>query len=360
MNERTETSEGIEATFASHFLFGTYLLGKLAMPCLEATADSRLIVVSSGGMYNVAFPDWATATSTGSAKYDGQLAYAYAKRGQVLLCEQWAAAHPKVAVVSCHPGWTGTPGVDTAYGETKSWLEPLRDTWQGSEGIIWLCCVDAKKIESGAFYLDRTPQVKHIAGAFFSEGSFTKNTPGEVMNMMRLLEDWSNGRKVPAIAPTTGPLKAMERQLDAKRFMGKWYVIANIPTFFDKDTVNNVEHYTLDESGQTIDVEFSFSKATSSKVSVLKQRAKIVNEACTQWSISPKFGVYLPLKLAYLVADCAEDYSTTIIGMPDRSYVWIMARSPTVDDATREALITKVKELGYDLSKLVFVPQKWD
>ncbi len=46
-------------------------------------------------------------------------AYAYAKRGQLLLCERWAAAFPKVKVVSSHPGWTDTPGVEEADDENK-------------------------------------------------------------------------------------------------------------------------------------------------------------------------------------------------------------------------------------------------
>ena len=172
-----------KVTIASHFIFGTYLLGSLAMPTLLQTPESRFIAVSSGGMYNFGFPSWEVATWTStdpSLKYDGTTAYAYAKRGQVLLCERWAKAYPAVKVVSCHPGWTSTDGVDAAFGDQKKYLEPLRTGWQGAEGIAWLCVAPANKIESGAFYLDRCPQVKHIAGPFFTEGSYTKNTP----------EDW--------------------------------------------------------------------------------------------------------------------------------------------------------------------------
>eukprot|EP00291_Cryptomonas_curvata_P030639 CAMPEP_0172209818 /NCGR_PEP_ID=MMETSP1050-20130122/35362_1 /TAXON_ID=233186 /ORGANISM="Cryptomonas curvata, Strain CCAP979/52" /LENGTH=167 /DNA_ID=CAMNT_0012889809 /DNA_START=139 /DNA_END=638 /DNA_ORIENTATION=- len=117
LSTRTLTSEGLEVTFAAHLLFGTYLLGTLALPSLAAN-QGRLIIVSSGGMLNTKFPAWHAATSTGpsAAKYDGQLAYAYAKRGQVLLAERWAAAHPAVKVVTCHPGWTLTDGVEAAYG----------------------------------------------------------------------------------------------------------------------------------------------------------------------------------------------------------------------------------------------------
>ena len=107
LNELTLTSERVETTFACHLLFGTYLLGELAMPALEASADARVVVVSSGGMYNTKFPAWEVATAL-TGEYDGNLAYAYAKRGQVLLCERWAEEHPKVKFVSCHPGWTAT------------------------------------------------------------------------------------------------------------------------------------------------------------------------------------------------------------------------------------------------------------
>jgi dehydrogenase/reductase SDR family protein 12 len=154
-NEKTLTSEGIEITLALHLLFGTYLLGVLAMPYLESTPGSRMIAVSSGGMYNTKFPSWPDAASYGENKYDGQFAYSYAKRGQVLLMERWTEMHPSVKFVSCHPGWTQTEAVDAAYGDNKKYLQPLRTTWEGAEGIVYLLVVDAPKIEGGAFYLDR-------------------------------------------------------------------------------------------------------------------------------------------------------------------------------------------------------------
>jgi dehydrogenase/reductase SDR family protein 12 len=191
-NSLTLTEEGVETTFAAHLLFGTYLFVSLALSALENTAGSRVVVVSSGGMYNTPFPEWDIATGK-KGKYDGQLAYAYAKRGQVLLCEQWTSMHPGVKFVSCHPGWVDTPGVESAYGSNKKYLEPLRTLWEGSEGIVWLAVAPIDEIQSGEFYLDRTPRVKHIAGPFFTEGTFTKNSPAEVKSMMDNLEVWCNG-----------------------------------------------------------------------------------------------------------------------------------------------------------------------
>lgn len=179
LNDRKESSEGLEITFASHLLGGSYLLSQLLLPQLKAANDqARVIFVSSGGMYNAKFPDWATATSSeGTAhEYDGNLAYSYAKRGQVLLAEQFTKDIPEITWVSAHPGWTNTPAVDDAYGDQKKYLEPMRSPWEGAEGITWLMAADRSVLKSGEFYLDRKPQRKHLAGPFFSEGSYTKNT----------------------------------------------------------------------------------------------------------------------------------------------------------------------------------------
>ena len=80
-----------------------------------------------------------------------------------------------------------TEGVQSAYGDSKKYLEPLRTLWQGCEGILWLCLGPAAEIKAGEFYLDRAPQRKHMAGPFFSEGSFTKNTPQQVRGLSLLI-----------------------------------------------------------------------------------------------------------------------------------------------------------------------------
>jgi dehydrogenase/reductase SDR family protein 12 len=190
LNDRKETSEGHEMTFASHFLGGSYLLSQLLLPQLKAAKESRVVFVTSGGMLITKFPDWETVTSTGKQKesYDGNFAYGYAKRGQVLLAERLTVDEPSVKWVTAHPGWAGTAAVDDAFGENKKYLEPLRSTWEGAEGIGWLMAAQAASIDSGALYLDRKTQKKHIAGAFMTEGSYTKNKPAEVDEMMANLK----------------------------------------------------------------------------------------------------------------------------------------------------------------------------
>ncbi|KAL3939873.1 MAG: hypothetical protein SGBAC_005477 [Bacillariaceae sp.] len=182
-NDRRESSEGNEITFACHLLGGSYLLSQLLLPQLRSSTDGRVIFVGSGGMYNTSFPSWDIATNVSKEKYNGQFAYAYAKRGQVLLAEEFTKSIPEITWVSAHPGWVSTDGVDAAYGESKKYLEPMRNTWQGAEGIAWLMSTQSE-LKSGGFYLDRVPQPKHVAYG----GSFTKNTPAEVQEMLDKLQ----------------------------------------------------------------------------------------------------------------------------------------------------------------------------
>jgi lipocalin len=362
----TLTSEGLEVTFASHLLFGTYLLTKLALNHLKPVKDSRVIVMSSGGMYNSAFPEWSVATGM-KGTFNEQLAYAYAKRGQVLFCEEMSKLHPSIKFVSCHPGWTLTEGVEGAYGENKKYLEPLRSLWEGAEGVCWLAVVPAEQLQAGAFYLDRSPQVKHLAGAFMSEGSYTKNSEAEIKAMMQNLEDWSDKKIRPALTLSnyprngidngTNPLKETDKPVDLQRFMGNWIVHANIPTYFDVDSTDNVENYTWDEKNQIIRVRFMQLPKGSNHATFMQQKARISNNINTRWAISPKIGgFFLPLGLPYLILYCSDNYDLCIIGVEERNYLWIMGRETTIDKDRLEEAIRLAVALGHRRELIKYVP----
>jgi dehydrogenase/reductase SDR family protein 12 len=194
-NDKRVNSQGKEITLMSHLVCGSYQLTKLLLPKLKKAAEEngepRVIYVSSGGMYNTKFPSWEQASSTGKfqEKYDGQFVYSYAKRGQVLLAERFTKDYPDITFLSCHPGWTQTSAVDEAYGDQAKYLQPMRTTWEGAEGICWLASTQKKNLKSGEFYLDRTVQTKHLGGLFMTEGSFTKNSQDEVDLMLKHLQE---------------------------------------------------------------------------------------------------------------------------------------------------------------------------
>ncbi|GMI20830.1 hypothetical protein TeGR_g2727 [Tetraparma gracilis] len=186
LNERTLTEEGVECTAATHLVYGSYYLTKrlLSSEAARLADDGKVVFLSSGGMYNTKF-SWAGCLSLDPDRYSGNLSYAYAKRGQVLLAEELTKAQPeggKRSFVSAHPGWVDTPAVDLAYGSGKRALQPMRDMWQGAEGIAWLLTAPAGEVESGGFYLDRGVQKKHL-------NKRTENTPEQVADMLTKLKE---------------------------------------------------------------------------------------------------------------------------------------------------------------------------
>lgn len=150
------------------------------------------------------------------------------------------------------------------------------------------------------------------------------------------------------------PLKTVSF-VDLPRFMGSWYVIANIPTFVEKGATNAVESYTWNEERKRIDVDFHFRKDhPDGELKSYPQKAWVYDtQSNAEWRVQP----WWPLKFAYLVIDLAPDYSYTMIGVPSRNYVWIMARDKKLPDSTYETLLKKLETMGYDISKIQKVPQ---
>ncbi|MCJ7816028.1 MAG: lipocalin family protein [Xanthomonadales bacterium] len=144
--------------------------------------------------------------------------------------------------------------------------------------------------------------------------------------------------------------------VDLDRFMGDWYVIANIPTFVEKGAHNAVESYRLDEDG-TIATTFTFRKdAFDGPEKQYHPRGFVRNtESNAEWGMQ----FIWPFKGDYRIIYLADDYSATIIGRNKRDYVGLMARSPEMSDGAYRAAVEFIERAGYDTSALQRVPQRW-
>lgn len=143
--------------------------------------------------------------------------------------------------------------------------------------------------------------------------------------------------------------------VDLPRFMGPWYVLASIPTFIEKGAYNAVETYALDPDG-SIATTFTFHKGSfDGPVKTMKPRGFVRDASQSVWGMQ----FIWPIKAEYLIAYLAPDYSQVVIARNARDYVWIMARQPTVAPAEYERLVKFVGDLGYDVTKLQRVPQRW-
>jgi len=153
-----------------------------------------------------------------------------------------------------------------------------------------------------------------------------------------------------------GPEMKTVDHVDIDRFMGPWYVIANIPTFLEKEAYNAVETYKLNDDG-TIATTFTFRKGGfDGKPKEYNPKGFVMNdESNALWGMR----FIWPIKADYRIVYLDEDYTQTVIGRQARDFVWIMARTPTISDTDYERLVALVESLGYDRTKLQRVPQRW-
>jgi dehydrogenase/reductase SDR family member 12 len=161
--ERTHTDEGFELTFATNVL-GPFLLTALLLPALRAGAPSRVINVSSGGMYTAKLD--VDDPQLERADFSPNKFYAQTKRAEVVLADEWARRlAPEVAVFSMHPGWVATPGLsDSLPGFDKAMRPLLRDAAGGADTIVWLAGSSALAGETGGFWHDRRRRPEHRLG----------------------------------------------------------------------------------------------------------------------------------------------------------------------------------------------------
>jgi apolipoprotein D and lipocalin family protein len=157
-------------------------------------------------------------------------------------------------------------------------------------------------------------------------------------------------------ACSSSPAIPVAERVDIERFMGDWYVIANIPTSMEKGAHNAVESYRRDADG-SIATTFTFRDgAFDGPEKVMHPRGFVRDhESNAIWGMQ----FVWPIKAEYLIAHVDPDYTETIIARSKRDYVWIMARTPEIPPADFERLKAKVADLGYDTSKLEKVPQRW-
>ena len=161
------TSEGIERTVAAHvlgpFLLTGHLLPLLSQAGIEGGAPARVITVSSGGMYSQRFD--LDLLEMGEAGYDGVVAYARAKRAQLVLNHEWARRIDPLEVVfhAMHPGWSDTPGVVSSLpGFHRVMGRLLRSPAQGADTMVWLAsAAEVPQAPSGSFWLDHRRRWEH-------------------------------------------------------------------------------------------------------------------------------------------------------------------------------------------------------
>ncbi len=144
--------------------------------------------------------------------------------------------------------------------------------------------------------------------------------------------------------------------VDLERFMGDWYVIANIPTWIERDAHNAVESYRLAQDG-TVATTFSFRRGSfEGELKTYHPTGYILDrESNAVWGMQ----FLWPIQADYRIVFVDESYGQTVIGRTARDYVWLMARTPEISDSDYQRFVTLIAQEGYDVSAVRKVPQRW-
>ncbi|MDZ4838902.1 MAG: lipocalin family protein [Bacteroidota bacterium] len=146
------------------------------------------------------------------------------------------------------------------------------------------------------------------------------------------------------------------QNLDIQRYMGDWYDIAHLPQRFQKGMVGVMAHYKYDADKNEVEVTNTGIKGGfDGKVSKIVGHARIVDSIT---NAKLKITFFWPFTGDYWVLDVADDYSWALVGNGGRKDFWILSRTAKMSDNTKKLLLDKARARGYDVSKLIYTPQR--
>jgi apolipoprotein D and lipocalin family protein len=150
------------------------------------------------------------------------------------------------------------------------------------------------------------------------------------------------------------PLDVVDK-VDVQKYLGKWYEIALLPNSFEKNCNCTTAEYSLIDS-ETIRVINSCRK-DSVKGEIDKATGKaFVVEGSNNAKLRVQF--FWPFRGDYWIIDLdKENYQYAVVGAPSRKYLWILYRKPKMDEELFNSLVSKCKEKGFDVSKLIKTAQ---
>lgn len=162
-----------------------------------------------------------------------------------------------------------------------------------------------------------------------------------------------------AILGCTGVPKGLEpvSGFDGQRYLGKWYEIARLDHSFEKNMSNVSAVYAEDKSGGIAVLNRGYNEKTG-EWKQIKGRARFIgDESVGSLKVSffgPFYGGY------HVIALDRENYGYAMVAGPNRSYLWILSRTPWLDETILSNLKSKAAEWGFKTTELIAVKHDRD
>jgi apolipoprotein D and lipocalin family protein len=163
-------------------------------------------------------------------------------------------------------------------------------------------------------------------------------------SMIVIISSQASSKDITAFSPVKG--------FSLDRYLGTWYEIVRMPVSFEKDLINVTATYTLRKDGS---VEVLNQGYKNNKKKIAHGKAKFAS--------SPDIGhlrvsFFWPFYADYIIIGLDETYTFAMVTSNSRKYLWILSRTPKLDQTIVDGLLAKAKELGFDTQRLISVQQE--
>jgi len=133
-------------------------------------------------------------------------------------------------------------------------------------------------------------------------------------------------------------------------YLGKWYEIARLDHSFERGLSQVTADYSLRDDGGLKVINRGYS-AKENKWKEAEGKAYFVRGTDQGYLkvsfFGPFYGSYIVFELDH------ENYQYSLVSGPDKSYFWILARKPQINENVKNVLVAKAAALGFDTSKLI-------
>ena len=152
------------------------------------------------------------------------------------------------------------------------------------------------------------------------------------------------------------PLTVVD-SVDLERYLGKWYEIASYPAWFQKECTGSTAEYSLLPDGKIQVVNRCRKGSLNGPLKESKGKAEVAD---TTTNAKLKVWFFWPFKGNYWIIDLNPDYQWAVVGEPSRKYLWILSRTPTLDEAVYQGILGRLPQKGYDPARLRITAQAGD
>lgn len=143
--------------------------------------------------------------------------------------------------------------------------------------------------------------------------------------------------------------------VDLDKYLGKWYEIAAFPQSFQKGCNCSTAEYFKTDKGYIRVLNSCRKDSPDGEVKTAEGKAFVVD---TKTNAKLKVQFFWPFKGDYWIIDLADDYSYAVVGHPNREYLWILARTPSLDKNVLDSILSRIKSKQFDINKLNYTKQE--